>query len=116
MTGTDSPVIPGAFPGASLPHDLRTLLDIGLTPFEAISAATRTPGEFIARYLPSATPFGIVEPGMRADLLHVAENPLVDTETLESPLSVMSRSRWRTRAELAAALTALAARFDSEAR
>ena len=98
MVGTDSPVIPGLFPGASARMDVRELIDAGLTPFEALSAATRVPGEFIQRYVPADTPaLGIVAPGRRADLLLLDGNPLLNAAVLAHPSGVMVRGRWLPR-------------------
>lgn len=113
VTGTDSPVIPGMYPGYSLHEDLRTLVEAGLVPYEALRAATRTPGEFIAKYVPGAEPFGMVKPGMKADLVLVERNPLEGLETLRSPLGVMSAGRWRTREELSALLARQEARYEA---
>lgn len=113
MTGTDSPVIPGMYPGYSLHHDIQTLIDIGLTPYQALTAATRTPGEFIARYVPTADRFGLVEIGMKADLIMVSANPLEDIETLKSPLGVMSAGRWLSDVELEAVMAEQKAKFDA---
>lgn len=113
ITGTDSPVIPGMFPGSSLLDDLRTLREAGLSPYEALVAATRTPGEFIAHTVPGAEPFGVVKAGMKADLLLLAANPLQDAATLAAPLGVMSAGRWRSAAELATLLAQQQARYDA---
>ena len=50
LAGTDSPTIPGLFPGSSIVDDLTLLVEAGLTPYQALTAATRTPGEFLAKY------------------------------------------------------------------
>lgn len=116
MTGTDSPVIPGSYPGYSLHHDIQTLVDLGLTPYQALVAATRTPGEFIAKYVPSAMPFGVVNVGMKADLLLAADNPLLNVETLRAPLGVMTAGMWHTDEELRAAMEEQRAKFDADLR
>ena len=113
LTGTDSPVIPGMYPGSSLLDDLRTLREAGLTPYQALVAATRTPGEFIAHTVPGAEPFGVVKVGMKADLLLLGANPLQHAETLQAPLGVMSAGRWRSATELAVLLARQKARYDS---
>jgi imidazolonepropionase-like amidohydrolase len=113
LTGTDSPAIPGMLPGYSIHEDLQSLVVAGLTPFQALTAATRTPGEFIRKYAPDAQPFGEVAPGMRADLVLSAGNPLESVEVLQHPLGVMSAGRWQTRAQLDALLAAQTARYDS---
>ena len=112
LTGTDSPVIPGMLPGYSIHEDLQRLTAAGLTPFQALSAATRVPGEFIAKFVPRALPFGQIKPGMRADLILVSANPLVSLESLREPLGVMSAGRWRTRQQLDALLSQQQARYQ----
>src|SRR3546814_21025046 len=76
------------------------MLGAGLTPWQALSAATRTPGEFIAKTVPGAAKFGVVAPGYRADLLLVADNPIDKPATLRTPLGVMAGGRWYDAAAL----------------
>ena len=99
LTGTDSP-LPGLYPGYSIHDDLRMLIDAGLTPYQALSAATRVPGEFIAKYVPDAPRFGTIAAGRRADLVLLRGNPLIDVGTLRTPLGVMTGGRWRSAEEL----------------
>ncbi|WP_338424833.1 amidohydrolase family protein [Sphingopyxis kveilinensis] len=109
IIGGDAPAIPGLVPGFSLHSEIDTMLAAGLTPWQALSAATRAPGEFIAKTVPGASKFGIIAPGYRADLLLVAENPLANPTTLRAPLGVMARGRWHNAAALAAMLGDVAA-------
>ena len=104
ITGGDAPTIPGLVPGFALHGEIDAMLGAGLTPWQLLSAATRTPGEFIARTVPGAAKFGVVAPGYRADLLLVAENPLANPKTLRQPLGVMAGGRWYDRAALDAML------------
>lgn len=104
LTGTDSPAVPGMYPGYSVHDELRALVKAGLSPYEALSAATRTPGEFVANTVPGAPRFGTVTQGLRADLVLVGKNPLTSLETLKSPLGVMKAGRWFSRAQIAALL------------
>lgn len=101
LSGTDSPLIPGLVPGAGINEELRAMVESGLSNFEALSTATRTPGEFIARYVPGSFRFGVVEPGARADLLMVATNPLDKLESLRAPLGVMQNGKWWPAARIA---------------
>lgn len=94
VAGTDAPSIPGMFPGVSLHDDLDALQAAGLTRYQALSAATRTPGRLIARAQPTAAPFGVIKPGARADLVLSANNPLDDLATLRRPLGVMANGVW----------------------
>ncbi|MDB5967802.1 MAG: amidohydrolase [Hydrocarboniphaga sp.] len=116
LAGTDSPVVPGMYPGYSIHDELRALVKAGLSPFDALSAATRTPGEFIAKTVPGAQGFGTVTQGLRADLVLVDKNPLTSLETLKSPLGVMKAGRWFSRAQLAALLEQNSSKYDEPAR
>jgi len=103
-------------PGYSLHEDLRTLQEAGLTPFQALSAATRTPGEFISKYVPNSVRFGIVSIGTRADLILVSANPLKSFEVLKNPLGVMFGGHWKVAEDLHATLEANKIRTESELR
>jgi hypothetical protein len=110
ITGGDAPTIAGLVPGFALHDEIDAMLSAGLTPWQALSAATRTPSEFIAKTVPEAAKFGVIAPGYRADLLLVTENPLSKPATLRSPLGVMAGGRWYDAAALKAMLGELAAR------
>lgn len=100
VAGTDAPTIPGIAPGYSLHEDLYELQQAGLTRYQALSTATRVPGELIRRAMPAAEPFGTIEPGRRADLVLTAGNPLEDLSTLRKPLGVMASGNWYDAREL----------------
>jgi cytosine/adenosine deaminase-related metal-dependent hydrolase len=100
LAGTDSPPIPGMYPGYSLHHDLRALRAAGLTNYQALVAATRAPGEFIVSQVPGAPRFGQLKVGMKADAVLVEGNPLDSLEVLERPVGVMTAGRWMTLQQL----------------
>lgn len=78
-TDTSNPFV---FPGYSMHHELELMVEAGLTPMEALVAATRTAAEMMKK----EDVFGTIEPGKRADLLVLSANPLDDirnTRTLE---------------------------------
>ncbi len=100
ITGTDSPGIPGMVAGASVHDDLRLLVEAGLTPYEALVAATRTPGEYAAKHFGSEERFGTIVPGNRADFVLVGANPLEDIAALKLPHAVMVRGNWLDQAKL----------------
>src|SRR5690606_12136805 len=80
--GTDT-ANPFVFPGYSIHHELALMVEAGLTPMEALVAATRRAAELLGE----EDAWGTIEPGMRADLLILAANPLEDirnTRTLEA--------------------------------
>lgn len=63
-------------------YELELLVEAGLTPMEALIAATRRAAEMIG----ADEVFGTVTPGKRADLLILGADPLADirnTRTLE---------------------------------
>lgn len=98
LAGTDTPA--DLIPGASIDNELEQLVDAGLTPFQAISAATRTPGAFIHRFVPNAEEFGTIAPNKSADLILLAANPLADIQNIRRPLGVLVHGRWFERQEL----------------
>ncbi|MEA2626672.1 MAG: hypothetical protein QOD06_2717 [Candidatus Binatota bacterium] len=70
----------GVFPGAGLHRELALLTEAGLTPADAIRAATIDPARFLANG--KEPEFGIVAPGKRADLLLVEGDPTRDLGVL----------------------------------
>ena len=69
--GTDAPY-PGVFQGESMHRELELLVEAGLTPLEAIRAATGNAARFLDG---DAADWGTVEPGRRADLVVVSGRP-----------------------------------------
>ncbi|MGV3590067.1 MAG: amidohydrolase family protein [Gammaproteobacteria bacterium] len=101
LAGTDTPLIPGLLPGSGLVDEILMLEEAGLSNYQALASATRTPGEFVAKHVANAPTFGTVAPGARADLLLVEVNPLQSLDTLREPVGVMVGGTWRTAEELA---------------
>jgi imidazolonepropionase-like amidohydrolase len=75
LAGTDSPNPATAY-GSGLHGELRLLVELGLTPAEALASATSIPARIF--HLEDR---GRIEPGKRADLLLVEGNPLRDIES-----------------------------------
>ncbi len=73
LAGTDTPN-PYCFPGFSLHDELGLLVRAGLTPMEALQAATRNPAQYLGR----SKELGTVEAGKIADLVLLDANPLED--------------------------------------
>ncbi|HEX8734168.1 MAG TPA: amidohydrolase family protein [Pyrinomonadaceae bacterium] len=88
MVGTDAMNM-GVVPGFSVHEELRNLLEINFTPFEALRAATRNPAEFL-----QPGEFGTISAGRRADLILLDGNPLEDVSRASRPAGVMARGRW----------------------
>ena len=104
MAGTDAMGFPRIPPGASLHHELRLLIESGLSPYEAMRAATVAPAAFLVK----DDEFGTIAAGKRADLLLVDGNPLQDIGYLAEPVGVMARGRWFPREQLQQMLVTLA--------
>jgi imidazolonepropionase-like amidohydrolase len=73
MAGTDT-TAPYVFPGSSLHEELGFLVKAGLTPMQALQAATKRSAEFLGRL----QTHGTVEQGKVADLLLLDASPLED--------------------------------------
>jgi hypothetical protein len=116
LAGTDAPTIPGIVPGISLHDNLDRLVGAGLSRFQALSTATRMPGEYIGRFIRDEPPFGAVRPGYRADLILSEANPLEILETLRTPVGVMRAGGWRDRAELRGLLDQVVADYSAAAK
>jgi imidazolonepropionase-like amidohydrolase len=86
-TGTDSPN-QLLVPGYSEHREMELLVDAGLTPREALRAATRN-----AAVLLGVDSLGLLAPGKVADLVVLTKDPLVDIRNTRSIEAVMSRGR-----------------------
>jgi len=84
------------FPGYSVHRELELLVRAGLTPMEALEAATRGAAEMIG----AEEEFGIIQPGRRADLLILGANPLDDIRNTRSLEAVIVEGRVVDRAAL----------------
>lgn len=73
LAGTDAPDS-FAFPGLALHDELEHLVQAGLSPLDALRAATVEP----ARFLGLEGRAGVIRPGARADVVLLRENPLDD--------------------------------------
>jgi imidazolonepropionase-like amidohydrolase len=78
LAGSDTQT--GVFAGAGLHRELHLLTEAGLTPAEAIRAATIDAARFLANG--KEPEFGSIAPGKRADLLLVEGDPTADLDAL----------------------------------
>lgn len=95
--GTDTP-INYAMPGFALHEELEMLVRAGLAPIEALRAATIRPAEFFGL----EAEMGRIEPGMRADLVLLGADPLVEISNTRRIDAVIARGRLLGRSEVAA--------------
>jgi imidazolonepropionase-like amidohydrolase len=89
LAGADAQL--GVFPGAALHREIANLARCGLSPFQALYAATAGAARFVSgRDDPD---FGIVQVGHRADLLLIGGNPLVDVAAVDDIVAVVKDGR-----------------------
>ena len=74
IAGTDGPGLGTLVPGYGLHHELQLLVESGLSPGQALRAATLTAAEALGK----DKELGSVEPGKFADMLIVEADPLAD--------------------------------------
>jgi imidazolonepropionase-like amidohydrolase len=108
LIGPDSPQF-FLVPGFATHRELQSFVAAGLTPYQAIEAATRNPGEYFAEVMKVPRDFGTIEVGMRADLMLLDANPLESVANLSKRVGVMTRGRWLAESELRKMLENVAA-------
>lgn len=102
LIGTDA-LNTGVVPGFSAHEELEDLVAAGLTPYEALRAATVNAAEFLS----VGDRQGTVAVGQRADLLLLEQNPLSDVRNVSRRAGVVLRGRWMPEPELRAMMEAL---------
>ena len=93
--GTDTP-IGRALPGDSLHTELLRLVEAGLSPLEALEAATVRPAEFLGL----ADQMGTIDVGKRADLVLLDANPLDDIRNTRTIHAVVAAGRFLDQGQL----------------
>ena len=87
---------PMGVPGLALHEELVRLVEAGLTPLEALQAATLNP----TRVLKMSNVLGSIEPGKLADLVLLDANPLEDIRNTQKIRAVVADGRLYRRADL----------------
>ncbi len=95
LAGTDL-VRPFIYPGFSLHEELQLLVSAGLSPTEALQAATLNP----AKFLGIEGSLGTVEMGKIADLVLLDENPLEDIRNTQKIRAVILNGTYLDRTAL----------------
>lgn len=99
LAGTDTGD-PYVVPGAALDDELEQLVEAGLSPREALEAATLAP----ARFFETDKEMGSIEKGKLADMVLLNGNPLDDIRNVRKVDAVFTHSRYYTRKDLDAIL------------
>ena len=104
MTGTDT-LFPGLVAGFAVHRELRELVGVGLTPFEALRTSTTNPFE----YLGESDRAGTIAVGKQTDLLLLDDNPLEDVSAVSGIAGVLIRGRWIGKDEIRERMEEIAA-------
>jgi len=95
LVGTDTPH-PFVLPGFSVHEELSNFVSTGMSPYEALKAATVDVAEFMG--VPGE--FGVIKRGARADLILLEDNPLDNVRNTSRIGGVMVRGHWLSREAL----------------
>lgn len=98
-------------PGSSIHDELTSFEQAGLSPYETLRAATADAAASAGR----EDEFGRIAVGLRADLVLVARNPLVEVAALRESSGTMVRGRWLSRGTLEAMREAIRAEYGPTA-
>lgn len=102
LLGSDAPQVFNV-PGFSIHHELRYLVDSGMTPFEALKTGTVN----VATFYNLTQSSGTVKAGNVSDLVLLNANPLKDIQATTSIAGVMMGKDWLSREYLDAELKRL---------
>ena len=91
LAGVDSHA--SLIPGIGLHYELQLLVDAGLTPMQAIQAATKNAAEWLRQ----GDRLGTLQEGKIADLVLVSADPLVDIANTKKVEGVMKGGKWMDR-------------------
>lgn len=102
LLGSDAPQVFDV-PGFSVHHELKYLVDAGLTPYEALRTATVN----VAAFYKKSDNTGIVKAGAVSDLVLLNGNPLKDIQQVKNIEGVMIGNRWLSKPYIDSALKKL---------
>jgi hypothetical protein len=108
LAGSDSPDWFNVY-GWTLHRELGNLVRAGLTPYQALAAATRNPSE----YFGALGEWGTIQSGRRGDLVLLSANPLTDISNTTRIEGVAIGGRWIERPELEAMIRAATERINN---
>ena len=93
--GSDAPQLWNV-PGFSAHRELRSIVDAGLTPYQALRSGTANVGV----YFKTDSTTGTIASGKRADLLLLDANPLQNIDNTWKIAGVMVNGRWLSKADI----------------
>ena len=109
LVGSD----PGQFfliAGFATHKELQSFVDAGLSPYQALEAATKNPAEYLSTFMKTPLDFGTIKIGNRADLLLLDANPLQYVANTRKIAGVMTKGTWIPNDEIQKTLETIAAK------
>jgi imidazolonepropionase-like amidohydrolase len=113
LLGTDAGLW-GNAPGFSAVEELERLVESGLTPYEALRAATVEPAAFLNQHVRGSRQPGAIAEGNRADLILLQANPMETVANVKRLAGVVVYGRWLSRARLNELLQELADEYVAD--
>ncbi len=101
LLGSDAPQVFDV-PGFSLHHELKYMVDAGLTPYEALRTGTVNVATFLNR-----NDMGVIKKGAVADLVLLNGNPLTNIELVKNIEGVMLGTQWLSKDQISKELKRL---------
>ncbi|HEY0677800.1 MAG TPA: amidohydrolase family protein [Chitinophagaceae bacterium] len=101
LLGSDAPQVFDV-PGFSIHHELKYLVDAGLTPYQAIRTGTSNVGRFYKK-----EDLGTIKAGAIADLVLLNGNPLADISQTKNIQGVVLNGKWLSKEWIDATLKSL---------
>jgi imidazolonepropionase-like amidohydrolase len=98
--GSDAPQFWNV-PGFSAHRELRSMVDAGLTPYQALRSGTKN----VSVYFKTEATTGTIAAGKRADLLLLDANPIQNIDNSMKIAGVVVNGRWLSRADIDKRLT-----------
>lgn len=108
LLGSDAPQVFNV-PGFSTHHELRYLVDAGLTPYQALYSGTIAVGKFYGKL-----EWGTIQQGAPADLILLEGNPLQNIEHIKKIDGVVLKGKWLDKSWREAVLKAIADKKGKE--
>jgi hypothetical protein len=111
LVGSDASAIAVVW-GFSIHQELELFVKAGLTPYQALSAATRISSEVMG----DPEEWGTIAVGKRADMVLLNANPLENIANTREIAGVMVRGRWLPQETLQSMLDEVAAKYAAQAQ
>ena len=101
LLGSDAPQVFDV-PGFSIHHELKYMVDAGLTPYQALQMGTVNPAKYFG-----LTNSGMIKPGYVSDLVLLEADPLENISNTKKIAGVMIGTHWFAKDMIAADLKQL---------